>query len=963
MYHLEGEVQSLYSERDQNFRVRAGDGREFVLKIANPAEDPAVLDFQTCALLHIAGIDASLPVPRVIRTADGSPSRWIVGPDGRRSIVRLLTFLPGRLLDHAYHTPGLLREIGTTTARLARALRGFFHPAARHDLLWDLLQAPRLRQHTRHIDDPGRRRLVERTLDDFEERVLPQLHRMRAQVIHNDVSCHNTLIDPIGGERVTGVIDFGDMIHAPLINDIAVPVAELMVDQPDRLGAAMEIVAGYHDVERFTEDEIRVVFDLAAARIAMSLSVAAWREKGHPENIEYITAGNRGFFETLEWLAARDMGFAHACLRHACGLPAVSNALAVNCWLQEHGSEAGPILDRDLAAARKRVITDAEDPANSETAQGAVGIATHGSETPCGGRPAPPSSWCEAEACTVHLGVDLYVPAGTPVSSPLDATVHGVFEGAGSANQDGAVVVLEHTPEAGVRFYSAYRPLKPTNLRPGSAVERGGRLGEVADGTSPHLHVQLAAALPADAPLPTCCEPSKQNVWRGLCPDPNALLRIPKETFEPPGETVEHLLERRARLLGPALELFYDHPVHVVRGCGARLIDASGRAYIDAYNNVPQVGHSHPAVVEALTRQAATLNTNTRYLFASVLDYAERLTATLHDGLSVCMFVNSGSEANDLAWRLAKAHTGNDGAIVLRDAYHGITDAVFHLSPSEIKDDAQIAPHVATIPAPDDYRGPHRRGEPNLGERYAAYVDEAVEKLRRRGHRLAAFYIDPGMMSSGVIEAPAGYLPAVFARVRSAGGLCVADEVQSGFGRMGTHLWGFEALDAEPDIVTFGKPIGNGHPLAALATRPEILRSLTQRSDVFSTFGGNPVACAVGLAVLDVLEREGLRESALRVGARLRAGLEALAARYELIGDVRGSGLIVGVELVRDRASLEPAAREAHAVVNQMREDGVLVGLSGVHRNILKIRPPLAFSETDAERLIEALARALDAQA
>jgi 4-aminobutyrate aminotransferase-like enzyme len=311
---------------------------------------------------------------------------------------------------------------------------------------------------------------------------------------------------------------------------------------------------------------------------------------------------------------------------------------------------------------------------------------------------------------------------------------------------------------------------------------------------------------------------------------------------------------------------------------------------------------------------------------------------------------------------MAKACTGHDGAIVLRDAYHGITDAVFEFSP-EMRDDADLAPHVAAIPAPDDYRGPHRRGEPDLGERYAAYADQAIEALRKRGHELAALYIDPGLMSSGVLEAPEGYLPALFERVHAAGGLCVADEVQSGFGRMGTHLWGFEALGGAPDIVTLGKPIGNGHPLAALVTRPEILRSLTMQTDVFSTFGGNTVACAVGLAVLDVLEREGLRESALRVGAHLKARLRALAERHPLIGDVRGSGLILGVELVRDRESLEPAAREAHAVMNRMREDGVLVGLTGSHGNVLKIRPPLAFGESDADALADALDRAIVALA
>lgn len=426
-------------------------------------------------------------------------------------------------------------------------------------------------------------------------------------------------------------------------------------------------------------------------------------------------------------------------MRHACDLPAAANALAVNCWLQEHGATAAPLLDLDLAAARKHVLAAGEDPKaaiGSPRADGELAIAAHGCETACGGRTAPPSSWCDEEDCTVHLGVDLYAPAGTPVSSPLDATVHAVLDDPDAG--EGAAVILEHAPEVGVRFYSVYRSLRPADLQPGQSLARGERLGAIGEGALPHLHFQLATALlDTDALPPNCCEPSKQLVWQSFCPDPNALLGIPREAFDPQDASEERLLERRAALLGPELEIFYDRPVHAVRASGARLIDASGRAYIDAYNNVPQVGHCHPAVVEALTRQAATLNTNTRYLFASVLDYAARLTDTLPEGLSVCTFVNSGSEANDLAWRIAKAHTGHDGAIVLDDAYHGITDAVFHFSP-EMRGDADIAPHVATIPAPDDYRGPHRRGEPDPGERYAAYADQAIEALRDRGHGLAA---------------------------------------------------------------------------------------------------------------------------------------------------------------------------------------------------------------------------------
>jgi 4-aminobutyrate aminotransferase-like enzyme/Ser/Thr protein kinase RdoA (MazF antagonist) len=961
-FGVRGEVTALYSERDQNFRVQTGDSREFVLKIANPAEDPIVVDFQTQALLHIARVDEQLPVPHVIPTREGRPSHHAEGVDGRVSITRLLTFLRGELLDSAPHTEELLCDVGATTARLARALRGFFHPGARHDLFWDLMQAPRLLSRTRHIADAGRRALVEHTLSDFEARLLPALQRMRAQVIHNDVSGQNTLVTREGGGRVSGVIDFGDMIHAPLVADLAVPVAEMIVGKSNPFEVAMEIVAGYHGVEPLRPEEIEIAFDLAKTRKAMALTISAWRVKDHPENTEYITAGVEELAESLEWLAAQSREFTRACLRHACGLSGSPQGAPLGEWLASSASSCEHVLERDLGTAPKRSRAAAHGDAATlrvAVAGGEIGVHGHGAAGACSAEVDDSGEAAERR----HLGVDLMLPAGTPIHTALDASVHSVQHAASSAPQ----LILEHSLTPELRLYSVYLGLDAESLqdlRPGKPLRRGACIGRVAPaGTSaqalPFLHLQLASELleGRTAP-PASCAARQWEIWDSLSPDPNHLLQMPPETFATTEDTEAALRTRRSALLGAALELTYERPVHVVRARGARLIDASGRAYVDAYNNVPQVGHCHPAVVEALARQAARLNTNTRYLFDTVIDYAERLTALLPDPLSVCSFVNSGSEANDVAWRIAKAHTGHDGAIVIRDAYHGITDAVFALSPYETRD-ADLAPHVATIPAPDGYRGPHRRSERDWGARYAAYVDEAIATLRARGRELAAFFIDPGLMSSGMIDAPAGYLPAVFEKVRAAGGLCVADEVQTGFGRCGTQLWGFEMHGAQPDVVTFGKPIGNGHPIGAVVTSPEMLRSLTDRTDFFSTFGGNTVACAVGLAVLDVLEREGLQENARRVGEYLRQGLRALAERHTRIGDVRGTGLIVGVELVRDRETLEPASSETHAVINRMRELGVLVGRAGQQGNVIKIRPPLVFSEPDADLLLAALDCAL----
>jgi 4-aminobutyrate aminotransferase-like enzyme len=323
------------------------------------------------------------------------------------------------------------------------------------------------------------------------------------------------------------------------------------------------------------------------------------------------------------------------------------------------------------------------------------------------------------------------------------------------------------------------------------------------------------------------------------------------------------------------------------------------------------------------------------------------------------MFVCSGSEANDLAWRLAKAHTGNSGAIVIEDAYHGTTDAVYELSPAEFGAGRPLAEHVATVPAPDGYRGKFRRNDPQCADHYAAYLDDAIASLDARGFAPAMFLLDMILSTSGVIVSPPGYVAAAFEKVRAAGGLCVTDEVQSGFGRTGDHFWGFEAHDVVPDIVTLGKPIGNGISMAAVVTTPAIVASLMKECEFFSTTGGNPVSCAAGLAVLDVLAEEGLQACAARVGAKLRSQIEKLAKQHPLIGDVRGAGLFIGVEMVRDHSTLEPAAQETRAIVNRMRDLGVLIGREGRHGNVLKIRPPLVFDENHAQQLTDALDQAL----
>jgi 4-aminobutyrate aminotransferase-like enzyme len=392
------------------------------------------------------------------------------------------------------------------------------------------------------------------------------------------------------------------------------------------------------------------------------------------------------------------------------------------------------------------------------------------------------------------------------------------------------------------------------------------------------------------------------------------------------------------------------------------LFDQEGRQFLDAYNNVPHVGHCHPQVVRAGQEQMAVLNTNTRYLDDQIVEYAAQLVATLPEPLRVCFFVNSGSEANELALRLARARTGRRDMVVLDSAYHGNTTSLIDMSPYKHNGPGGTGTpnwvHVA--PLPDDYRGRYRRDDPRAGIMYADQVGQMVTELQQRGVGLAGFMAETCPSVGGQLILPPGYLAGAYQHVRRAGGVCIADEVQTGFGRMGTHFWAFQAHGVVPDVVVMGKPMGNGHPMGAVVTSPDIAAAFDNGMEFFSTYGGNPVSCAIGLSVLRAVQEEGLQSHALTMGRQLLAGLQDLAYRYPMIGDVRGSGLFLGAELVRDRQTLEPATEEASFVVNRMKDHGVLVGTDGPHHNVLKIRPPMPFNSADAEQLLETLGRVLE---
>ena len=414
----------------------------------------------------------------------------------------------------------------------------------------------------------------------------------------------------------------------------------------------------------------------------------------------------------------------------------------------------------------------------------------------------------------------------------------------------------------------------------------------------------------------------------------------------------KEILDLRCKHLGPSLSVSYDEPLHIVRGEAQYLFDAKGNRYLDCVNNIQHVGHCHPKVVEAAQQQYKKLNTNTRYLDETIVNYAKELTATMPDGLDVCFFTNSGSEANDLALLMARNFTNSKETIVLEGAYHGNLSSLIEISPYKHNGPggSGTPDHVHVIPIPDPYRGKYKGAE--WSEQYVQEVQNAIAEIQSTGKNVSAFIVEALMGCGGQLLLPKGFLKESFAKVKNAGGVCIADEIQIGFGRMGSHFWGFESEGTIPDIVTMGKSMGNGHPLSAVVTTREMVESFNNGMEYFNSFGGNPVSCAVGQAVLNVIKEEDLQENALTVGSYLLERLKKLQMQHNLIGEVRGRGLFIGIELIKDDA---PAAAEARTMVNQMKDKGLLLSTDGPDHNVIKIKPPMVFNKENADELVKKL--------
>lgn len=979
LYDMEGSIHALPGEIDFNFRIDT-EGKSYLLKVGRPGANADYLEFQQALLQHVAQSDTGIISPEPLPDLSGNFISKTRDKDGNVRMVRMLGWVEGRLWSEVNPIgKRQLYSLGEEAGRLTKTLQGFVHPLASREFEWDVAKAGWTRENL-DLHTEERREILRYFLDLYDAKQA-QYAQCRRSVVHNDANDNNVVVtDQLKDPVVRAIIDYGDAVHTQIINDLAITIAYAVMGVPDPLSAAFQVVKGYHSQFPLLEEELTMLHVLVAMRLAISVTKSAINRQKEPDN-EYLLISDAPAWELLKLWRGISSDFAHCGFRLACGFTAHPLEKDFKEWATKHPTSLMslfPSLAKEgihplELGVSESWIGDREEAEDLDLFQYKINRLQKKVpyEIIAGGYMEPRALYETAayermgnsgkESRTIHLGIDFWIDPGTPVHALFDGEIITAVNNAGN-KEYGGLIILKHR-EDNLHFYTLYGHQSIESIKrwkAGDHIKKGqllSRIGKPPENGNwaPHLHFQIMLSLFNYVDdFPGVAYPGEMELWRSICPDPNLLFQQPG-LYNLPIRDLSETISYRKEHLGKSLSLSYEEPLLMVRGDGPFLIDYLGRKFLDTVNNVAHVGHEHPRVVRAGQKQMAVLNTNTRYLHDNINTFAMELLGTFPDELSVVHLVNSGSEANELALRMAQACTGEKDMIAMEVGYHGNTTGCVSISSYKFdgKGGSGAPEHTHIVPLPDSFRGIHRGDD--SGPLYAAHVQEQIDQIHARERKPAAFICESIISCGGQIELPERFLDLAYASVREAGGICIADEVQVGCGRMGQAFWGFQLHGVIPDIVTIGKPIGNGHPLAAVVCTRKVADAFANGMEYFNTFGGNPVSCAIGTEVLRVIRDEGLQENALKTGNYLKTELKKMQQEFPVIGDVRGQGLFLGIELT-DR-ELIPQTDKAAYLANRMKELGILMSTDGLDVNVMKIKPPMVFSRSHADILLEALQR------
>lgn len=940
-YGISGTAHELGSNQDRNFVITSKRNERWVLRVDNPvfAQSAREAQHEAVAAYQVAGVR----VPKVIPGKNNELTQHAEG-----HAFRLFEFLEGpSLVDTKYLAPSIRRELGALAARSVQALASVTHPGMDREHQWDMRLAHSVVSALAPtITDEQLRTHVLGVSAQANDAVQLVADMLPVQTIHGDLTDDNvacTLGDD-GRLHPYAVLDFGDIALGWRVAELAVTCASLLHHEPDRPLNVLDAVRAFHEVEPLTMAEARAVWPLIVQRAAV-LVASAHNQLSIDSNNEYAReriAGEQAIFD-----AATSISLAEGTESVLAALNLTTEALqppqAHPAELIE-GIQSAPFIDLGVESDQLNAGRWLDAESETEVTERAliwnpIAIMPYGTYRLT---KALPNRRDAAKTFATHTTIAVRASfKAVDVFAPVTATVLAVTPETLELDLDGLVMTLTGLD---------------VSVSVGDRVERGSQIGVMRTPLESAGLLRVHLRRPAlTAPYQPFVSPELAPAWRVLTPDPAEFLGIASQAQR--DESADEL-ERRNRVFAEAQERYYTEPPQIERGWRHHLVDTTGRVYIDMVNNVTGLGHGHPKIADAIDKQIRVLNTNSRFLYRQLAEYSERLLELAPKGgdFDTVLLVNSGSEAVDLAIRLAQASTQRKTVVALREAYHGWTMASDAVTTSAFDNPYAMGSrpdwvHVADIP--NIFRGTHRGAD--AGPKYVADLTKQLDELQKNQRDIAAFICETVLGNAGGVMLPEGYLQGVYDTVRAHGGLTIADEVQVGFGRMGDTFWGVELSGAIPDIITIAKPMGNGYPIGGVITSKKIADALSTEGNFFSSAGGSPVSCAVGIAVLDAMAEDKLQANAHEVGTHLKTRLEQLAQKHPLIGPIHGHGLYLGVELVRDRETLEPAAAEAEAISERLRELGLIVMTTSERKNVLKVKPPLCLTKESADFFVDAL--------
>lgn len=972
LYGINGIVDFLPGEVDFNFKV-TDNNNTYILKVSRPGTDLEYLTFQDELLFHLEKKEPDFEYPKTQTDPNGHRVLEFIDENENIRKVRLIKWIQGPLYsNYSPKSDSLRYTLGYKGGQITAALIDFNHDFSKRFLDWDIANGLWVEKYL-HLFDQNDKELVAAFLEKFKS-IKSHYDTLRKSTIHNDANDNNIVVSE---NEVKAIIDYGDAVFSPIINDLSVTLAYACMDFEQPLLTALPIVKGYHAAFPLQENELRVLYTTTAIRLIISVTKSAINKKAEPQN-EYLQISEKPAWDLLrKWISIND-NFAHYAFRSACGFePCPSNLL-----FQEYARSTQWDLYRLIPEAKNLKIEPLDLSVSSkfignyseytltENLYNRIGkrYATDKTLLVGGYGEARPVYTTDAfkvksnegfEHRTIHLGVDFWQEAGLAIHSVEDGEIIGLYDNC-LPKDYGPTIILKHQLH-NLTFFTLYGHLTKESLQNktvGQTVKKDEKIAELGSelengGWAPHLHFQIILdMLGQQTDFYGVSTPTLWPIFKSICPDPNFLFKAPELKGKPIADN-ESQINFRKKHLGKSLSLSYQKPLKIVRGQMQFLIDDLGQKYLDTVNNVAHVGHEHPRVVNAGKNQMDVLNTNTRYLHDEILTFADALLSTFPAELSVVHFVNSGSEANELAMRMAKAFSGQKDMIALEIGYHGNTQACIDVSSYKFdgKGGSGCPEHTHIVPLPDAFRGLYQGI--GAGSKYAKHVKGLIKNLKSNGRGVAGIIAESIVSCGGQVDLPEGFLKEAFDYVREAGGVCISDEVQTGFGRVGKEFWGFQLHGVIPDIVTMGKPIGNGHPLAAVVCTRQVADAFANGMEYFNTFGGNPVSCAIGLEVLKTIKEDNLQQNAFEVGAFLKSQLKGLQEMFPILADIRGEGLFLGIELCDKYKN--PLAYQTNYLANRMKDFKILMSIDGPQHNVLKIKPPMCFSKSDAAYLIEVM--------